>query len=273
MSQAGTHSDPAYKRDAIGLRFYLMDVVQRSAAAAENEAAFLTNYLWLVTRIHDVCGPEVAYVSFNYDTMLESAINSRFGASIGKDLSSYMSGPVRVFKPHGSVNWTQAIPALGPPPPNSGYFYMHPTLADVAAHADFDSSGPVEIFKPEDVGGGRDAFFVPAVAVPVADKDAFVMPEDHLGEMIGALRQTTRILTIGWRGSELKFQETARQYLPSEALPAMIVTKGTDRSAADETITNLGSNLDAGATEVLLDGFTGFAQTDALHSFAGGTSS
>ena len=104
MSRAGTNGDPAYKRDAIGLRFYLKDVVEGSASAAENDVASITNYLSLVTQIHDALGPDVAYVSFNYDTMLENALNSRFGVAIGKDLGSYLSGPVQVFKPHGSVN-------------------------------------------------------------------------------------------------------------------------------------------------------------------------
>ena len=144
---------------------------------------------------------------------------------------------------------------------------MHPSLPDVAEYADIDAAGAIEIFQVEKVGHGREAFFVPAIAVPVTNKDAFVMPADHLSAMIEVLRRTTRILTIGWRGSELRFQEAARGHLPSTTLPAMIVTKGHDRSAANETISNLAPNLNRSATEVHFDGFTDFCGTDALRSF------
>jgi hypothetical protein len=270
MSRAVTNGDPAYKRDAIALKFYLARIIERSAAAAEDSAASLTNYLALVTRLHDTVGSHVAYVTFNYDTMLENALNSRFGSRIGSDMASYLNGPAPVFKPHGSVNWTQALPALRPAPPGTAHPYMHLNLADLAEHADFDGAAAVDVVNPREKGVGMDRFYVPAIAAPVTDKDAFVMPDAHLGAMTDVLRRATRVLTIGWRGSELRFQETCREHLRgyAEGLRGLVVTKGADRSAGDETIGNLSPKLRANLTDVAYGGFTEFLETDALDAFA-----
>lgn len=270
MSRARSDGDPAYKRDAVALRFYLARVIGGSAVAAEHTAASLTNSLRLVTRLHDTVGGHVSYVSFNYDMMLENAINSRFGCSIGSGMSSYLDGPVQVFKPHGSVNWVECLPALRPPPLGAAYPYMHLNLTNLAEHADFDAPTSVDVVAPREVGVGKDAFYVPAVAAPVADKDAFVMPDDHLRAMVDVLGRTTRVLTIGWRGSELSFQEAWRKHLRGyrEGLQALVVTKGSDESAGDETIGNLSPKLHPQKTRVAWEGFTELFKSDAVEAFA-----
>jgi hypothetical protein len=270
MSRLSETGDPVYKRDVIALRFYLREVVLRSAGAAADRAAHLSNYLELVTRLHDARPRQVAFVSFNYDTLLEEAIAARFGCGF-HTLQDYLSAPMRVFKPHGSVNWVESIPATGPPPPGRGYFYMHQSLADVADLADFDApSGGIAVLDRHSLGHGRPDFAVPAVAVPVADKDAFVMPDEHLAALVDLLPTVTHVLTIGWRGTEARFQELCAEHLrPYDApLRGLVVTKGINEEAGDEVIRNLKPNLHPRTTAVAYDGFTSFLGTGQLEGFA-----
>jgi len=70
------------------------------------------NYLRMFVRTH---GDKTAYVTFNYDLSLETALSLEkipysYGLPIPRD-------GVAVLKPHGSVNWfmrTKAFPTLGP---------------------------------------------------------------------------------------------------------------------------------------------------------------
>jgi hypothetical protein len=275
MSLAESKGHAAYKRDVLALRFYLADVVRSSASAAASSAADLTNQLELVTRLHDAVGDGVTYVSFNYDTLLEDAVNARFGSSIGKDMASYLNGPVRVLKPHGSVNWVEEIPALGPPPPGASYPYMHRKLADLADLADLASNeASIALLDSRQVGFGQSHFHVPAVAVPVADKDAFLMPTGHMDALVEALGATTRLLIVGWRGSELRFQQACQAHLSGyeSGLRALVVDKGADESAAGEVIANLSPKLHPRLTQVAYDGFTAALATDIIDRFATDTS-
>jgi hypothetical protein len=59
-------------------------------------------------------------------------------------------------------------------------------------------------------GGGvvkqSDSFgTVPAIAVPVHDKDAFECPEEHVFTIEAAVRSATKVLCVGWRGLEAEF--------------------------------------------------------------------
>jgi hypothetical protein len=248
--------------------------VAGSAKGAADAAADVTNQLELVTRLHDAAGKDFAFVSFNYDTLVEDAVNARFGSSVGKDMASYLDGPVRVFKPHGSVNWVEEIPALAPPPTGKFYPYMHHNLADLADLADLSAARTsIKVLEPRESGVGKAAFHVPAVAVPVPDKDAFVMPDEHRNALLEALRQTTRLLIIGWRGTEVRFQEACRENLRGydSGLRGLVVTKGDDASAADEVISNLSPKLHSRMTKVAHDGFTAALATDEIDRFAAGT--
>lgn len=269
MTRLEQTGDPVYKRDVIALRFYLREVILRSSTAAAKDVAHLTNYLELVTRLHDVRPGDVAFVSFNYDTLLEDAITARFGCRF-RGLADYLEAPMPVFKPHGSVNWVELIPATAPPPPGGGYYYMHNSLPDVAEFADFNTAGTVQMLDERSRNHGRQELVVPAVAVPVTDKDAFVMPDEHLVALTELLKRVTHVLTVGWRGTETRFQELCRTNLrPYDAgLRSFVVTKGDSEKAGAEVIRNMAPNLHNRITPVAFEGFTSFLSSGELEAFA-----
>jgi hypothetical protein len=62
----------------------------------------------------------------------------------------------------------------------------------------------------------------PALAIPVETKLGYECPEEHLECLRGQLPQVTKILIVGWRGTERHFLGLLQELLPRE-IPVCVV--------------------------------------------------
>ena len=111
-------TDPHRKRQLLALQCYLRVTVgacgERWAAAASG----VTNYTELVGALEhwrtvNHLNDPICYVTFNYDTMLEQALERRYPQVEFTNLSSYHNRvDFQLFKPHGSVDGRILRPSL-----------------------------------------------------------------------------------------------------------------------------------------------------------------
>jgi hypothetical protein len=95
------------QRQLIGVRYYIKDVVEGAASTWETLAKGHTNYRALLNKIDPYRrenDESVLLVTFNYDLLLEHALNAQLGIE-KPHLDSYPGGPYYLIKPHGSTNW------------------------------------------------------------------------------------------------------------------------------------------------------------------------
>lgn len=107
---------------------------------------------------------------------------------------------------------------------------------------------------------------VPAIAIPVKDKRSFECPQTHITALQKAIRNTTSLVTIGWRGLEAQFGEL---WLNRNNFYDSLIVSGS-HEAGQDTHSNLeafemigdrstihaggfGTVLDSGALEEFLE--------------------
>lgn len=184
----------------MAIRYYLQWIMLDSVSLWQSSFAHgATNQLALVHRIrqaHKSHDP-VCLVTFNYDTLLESALEREFRA-----ITDYVSDPTfKLIKLHGSVNWGHRVmaPALSYLPLDNAEraareVIAHATQLNLAPHFEITSGMP----PAAEPGIVR----VPAIALPVEQKSDFECPPAQLDLLCGLLPRVTRILTVGWRATE-----------------------------------------------------------------------
>jgi hypothetical protein len=187
-------------RQFLALRNYLRDVIQRvSTRWLQPEPT--TNLDDLVGRIAEWCirsNESVTYVTFNYDLLLDRAIEAVYGFRL-TDLQSYVAAAsVKLIKVHGSVNWSRAVSNVP----------IGATPLQVAAQLRWSSQYYTTLPAPANVA--PDVAFVPAIAVPTITKSGFECPVDHVQALETAMDGVSKLLVIGWRAAEEYFFERWR---------------------------------------------------------------
>src|ERR1043166_2152936 len=188
------------------VRYYLRHVIGVCSQLWPAETRGVTNYSNLLDRIRNWCVKSrepVAFVTFNYDTMLEAACADVYGF-VPTNIHSYISrNDFQVFKPHGSINWVRVV---------SGYTDISETThKDQIEHALIGYGKKLalrdgqHLLTAGDSGRLDGQFTYPAIALPVETKNEFEFPEAHLKKLRGVIPEVTRILIIGWRGTEEHF--------------------------------------------------------------------
>ncbi|TNM63188.1 hypothetical protein FHN55_16070 [Streptomyces sp. NP160] len=271
VQRAEETRDPMYLQDVLALRFYLREIIIGSTAPISAATAGATNYLDLVTRLHDYSldsGSRVTFVTFNYDNLLESAIANRFSYRFS-NTDSYINAPIAIFKPHGSVDWVDAIPLSKNVPSRSPY--MHVASVKSAEHLDTTRKSAVLMYDEAKLGSGWEPpeVIAPAIAIPITSKDAFLLPDGHERDLAQRMVEVDTLLIIGWRASEAAFKELARTNLRSagyQDIRAFVVDKADSRiSAGVETIRNFSPHLSSGNTATSELGFSGFLDDGRSH--------
>ena len=204
--------DPQRYVQLHAIRYYLRRIITVCSQSWANESYGVTNYGHLLERIRhwQVSSREpVAFVTFNYDTLLEDACRDVFGFK-AENMESYISNAAyKIFKPHGSINWVRIVDndlELGPES-------MEQRLIGLGKSLRLRPGQHVQLSQP--VMNGR--FTFPAIAIPVETKSEseFEFPDSHLRELRECVAQTTKLLMIGWRGTEQHFLNLWKVSIPS----------------------------------------------------------
>lgn len=188
----------------------------------------VTNYKTLLEEVRHwrlTSGEDVCIVTFNYDTMIEEALEV-VGLKI-REIPDYIAHPnYKLFKVHGSVQWVRELDM-----PFQAYsldqrMAVHQLIGNAAS---LNVSNRFKIRAGDFVAarglenGGRMGVF-PAIAIPVVTKDSFECPPDHLAALQTLLPTVKKIITIGWRAKEAHFLDLLRQH-PGHRTPVFIVAR------------------------------------------------
>ncbi len=184
------------------------------------------NYSHLVNRTIGQ-GYQTAYITLNYDTLLEMSLYKIAGATFDS-VESYISSPDwMLVKLHGSVGW-------GYPWPTDEWI---PNMAAAARsnRPPERRSEEIQVALPPDMyrNGQRRELFYPALALPVVGKSGFVCPPLHVEALKRFLEDCHNFLFIGFSASDddlLEFLATAVDYVD---LLAVVTGKGVLKDVID----------------------------------------
>jgi hypothetical protein len=256
----------ATRRHLAAAQFYVHDAIETSVEAfAFRGAHGVTNYHELVNRI-DVAlasrNEPVMYITFNYDQLLETALDDTLEHDFAH-IASYINRPQRrVIKLHGSVNWRRGIVQTdntqvtvpwfqGSRAGNARWLLDH--YEGLRATDHYEVGSPHE-FTPD----GR-AFF-PAIAVPTEKKTAgdFALPPDHLAVLRNALPHVTQALVVGWRGREGHFWQLWHETRPHPVQMNVVVVDRDMRTASDVARHLMVSGIAERVVPASVNGFSGY---------------
>jgi hypothetical protein len=243
-----SYFDPNALSKIINVQFYLHDLFVGISKNCVNPKQ--SNYKSLVNLVDDYSvrtGEHVAFVNFNYDLLLEDALNKcvKYNFNDIDDYVDYQSRKLLLFKPHGSCNFIRKLDAsiaeILPP-----HFEMRSvsTLAEFLykENRDLDYilgklNGEIELLGKDEIIRNTDTpelvTYLPQLLIPYKAKDSFVMPAKHEIWMEHFLSGIDEIIVIGWKGTEAKFQHLLKRRLHNKKVTITTIT-GSDDSARKE---------------------------------------
>lgn len=268
--QAEGDTDVVRQRQLTAVRFYLQRVISDFEREWRPIHNGITNHRSLLDQLRRSRRQDepVCIVTFNYDCLIESALKQE-GAMI-KSLDDYITNPAfKLFKLHGSVDWGK--PVIAPFDSVSKGRDQSDVIKELIGSAEsIRLSSDVQIInkQPGSMHASVPVFF-PAIAIPVEKKSEFVCPESHLLHLKELLRETRRILLIGWRGAEDHFNQLLHENLPAQD-PSQILricAVAETESSAQEALSR--SWLDRLTAQFTRhgDGFTGLIEKRDAEKF------
>jgi hypothetical protein len=242
------------------VRYYLHDMLWTCGEKWLREARGVTNYRTLLDKIDRSRKPEetVALVTFNYDTLLEPGLRD-LGFNI-KQISDYvLQNPnYKIFKVHGSVNWGRVVGIVGlerhahDNHPEATILHM----ISIVEKLQVTDSYVLTPTHPMSWVEGQPVF--PAIAIPVRSKSDFECPKEHLDHLWKFLPEVTKVIVVGWRGTELHFLRRLDELLPKRVF--FYIVAGSEKAALEVKQTLEQSLENSRQLEIALDkdGFTEF---------------
>lgn len=204
------------------------------------------NYQILLQQAHDYTiqtGEEVAFITFNYDLLLEYELLKFYAPNEQIDLSTYTRFPIKIFKPHGSCNWVKNFKNGVPNDIVSyllkekislsnlkemlketieiNYFDYRKNEKD-RTNEDLFIQGIENVIRVHGIANCIGSF--PQLLIPMKEKDEFVMPKEHEELMKDYLSKMTDLLVIGWKGQEATFLELLKKITPKKEINLTAVT-------------------------------------------------
>jgi CRISPR/Cas system-associated endoribonuclease Cas2 len=257
---------PSRTRQLLGATYYIRQVIHRAQYSWWQGAVDrVTNYIELVEQIDRWTvdsRDHVAFVTFNYDTLLEKAIHAVTGKEF-RQVDDYVTHPMPVFKLHGSIDWWQGVANLG----WSGNLALAWADQMIAAAKDIRPTGAFQVREPDQGTGGP---VIPAISLPVLTKgdEAFACPATHLEALRAALPTATKVLVIGWRGAEAHFYSLWKaSFKPSDHKPYSVLMVGSEDGVHEAWNTVKASAHWLPYGTLFKGGFSSLIGSDALSMF------
>jgi hypothetical protein len=225
---------PRRRRQLVAIRYYLQQMLWECEARWRAEHRGITNhatFLDQVERWRFEKREKVCLVTFNYDTMIEHAMEQELGFRFDHFGRYITDERYSLIKLHGSVDWGRAI--LVPASPRSTQQVLDETEALMLSDGYEKVSG-----TPVRFADGRIGF--PALAIPVENKSEFVCPPEHLKALADVIPQVTKIISIGWRGTEQNFLNMLRSPLTGLKGGVDLMVVSGDVEGVRQTNINLG---------------------------------
>jgi len=254
--QAGTF--PRRHQELAAICYYLHFALWECQNRWYGRHKGITNFATLLAEIErwrSALNQTVCLVTFNYDTILEQAMWQVLGIEFN-DVAQYIRHPNYILiKLHGSVNWGREVDRIlietpGNFAPIPVHTFSQQRIIDEITTLQISSRFRVVTSRP--MLREQERLVFPAVAIPLAKKDEFVCPEEHVFALDEALPKVNKILTVGWRATEAEFLNKLRLRLAEG--PDLMVVSGDD-AGVEETLQNLA--ISRGVHTAITNGFTG----------------
>ena len=209
-------NDPHLARSLLGILGYLKNIINIHTTIVLNKDYQRTNYRVLLRKLmawQVRTSSKVLLVSFNYDTLLDSACQLQVSGWRVKDAASMEVYTARedfkLLKLHGSVNWNRIIPT---PEDFNGDIYDYTDKIDMSTS---------RLMAPsESIPQGYTA--MPAIALPMSTKSNFECPDSFISELKIGLGKATDIVLIGWRGAEPHFKEAMQNIINPKTMLTIV---------------------------------------------------
>lgn len=261
--QGEAETDPERNRQLAAIRFYLHFVIWECERHWAGVARGVTNYVTLLDQLRRCRQPEetVCLVTFNYDCMIETALRSldiRIEA-----ITHYIANDAfQLFKLHGSVHWAREVETAIADIRNRNVWEVGHELIRRAAEITISSRFRMVVEHP--IGKLDDLPLFPAIAIPVETKRGYECPEEHLERLRGHLPKVTKILAIGWRGTEQHFLGLLKDNLTQAVAVSVVVGRKDEAEEVLDRIQAAGVKVAAKATH---EGFTDYVVSREAEAF------
>jgi hypothetical protein len=226
---------PLIRRQLLSFQTYLHSVICRCEEATQAQTAGVTTYVDLIRQLerrrHHEAEP-VCLVTFNYETLLEDAMQRVVGKKFA-NLDAYVeSDSWQVIKVHGSTSWWHRVDGVDW---NLAPYASDEVIAESLATVSIDAT----ILGPGDartVTRESPHHYLPALALPTLGKGSFVCPEAHVDALGASLRRSNQVLIIGWRGADRHFVNFWREALAASestrsTMNVLVVDRSKDEAA------------------------------------------
>jgi len=255
-------------KQLVSLYFYLqklfLEITNNFGGQRTNNYKKLVNQIIDNNSIH----PKACIINFNYDCLLEENIPGLNR----KEIDSYINNSIQVIKVHGSCDWVNEIrDGLFPEDMEEYDYNIYKYSLDYPGiifkeFSDKDIFSSTEYRKNFWWEPGKKNVYkygVPAIAIPISQKDKFVCPFTHIQTMEKSLQQANKILIIGWRGGDNNLIEIMKKYSDT---PKEVVLVLGDLKSAEEAKENL-KNIDNLNFRMVDTTFTDFFNTEECKLF------
>jgi hypothetical protein len=217
---------PERHRQLAAIRYYLHFMLWECERRWHEVAKGITNYKTLLDQVERwrwKAGERVCLVTFNYERMLEAALPT-VGVEI-RELADYIANQnYQVIKLHGSIHWAREVDTRIPDLASRNAWQVAYELIERAADVEISQRYQMVAEYPIGKFGKLEqqrAVF-PALALPVETKRNYECPPEHLQALEGCIPEVSKLLIIGWRGTENNFLRMLAEKL-GRTLRGMIV--------------------------------------------------
>lgn len=247
-------------RQLVALRFYLADLFFN---ISERYFKTVNNYADLLQQVKDLTG-KACFVNFNYDLLLEKSMTT----SEFKFADDYLSGDIKIIKIHGACNWFYKRRVVGSDSVKTSYDYSLLDAKNIVS-----SEGKHEIviqnvstaknLPSEEAGSKHRKMYLPAIALPIQNKNNFVCPDGHITALERSLNETDKILIIGWRGQDPFLMNLLTRHFAGKEVPIAIV----GGKNVEDTLKNFSGGLKTKVKNIAKSGFTAFMTSGGCEGF------
>ncbi|QQS44388.1 SIR2 family protein [Candidatus Roizmanbacteria bacterium] len=205
---AKERNDPNDLQNLFKARFYIHSLILALTQETLKRTNGHTNYVTLLYKLKDWINEYpsdrfVDIVVFNYDSLIEHAMTNVYGydwfhKTSDQPLTAYYRGNnLRIYKPHGSINWGNEIHKSEKP-----YIYWNQEEV-FQSFIDIKPLSSICVIDPANISRRIQKSYIPAIAIPYKNKQHFdECPNEMKEEMIEATLKANKLITIGWKGSD-----------------------------------------------------------------------
>lgn len=258
LQELSDHQDTRIQRHFRDIPLYLCSLFTK---VSRGYVRIPGGYVRLVKRLMaDEPPHQVAFLSLNYDDLLEQGLRILDNTINFDDIESYIAEDRQavVIKPHGSINWfieTRKSPTTD--------------FANEEVSDDIDIPMRPWIIKIEEhpeVPISKDVY--PALSAPMAQKsgDGIVCPQSHINKLVECCKECEKALFIGTSGLDSHILELIGTNLPPMRMLHVVAMEDGDDVA--KRITSKVRTVKPTSVEVFKDGFRSYLSSEGFERFA-----